>query len=115
MWYVYLCVSEVNMEQVYMIELVHAGLSSLQSNVIRSRFNEKDLQARGKIATGVLITHQSVSFGVRAETAEDARLLGSRVWNKIALDAKRCGRGEWPFKGVAVKHQIEILLQEEWF
>lgn len=103
------------MEQVYMIELVHAGLSSLQSNVIRSRFNDKSLQAHGKTASGISITHQHVSFAVRAETAEDAHLLGSRVWSRIALDAKRCGRGDWPFKGVAVKLNSEPVLNENWF
>lgn len=103
------------METVYTIELSHTGLSSLQANVIRSRYNERELQAHSRTASPVTVTHQAVIFSVRAENPEDAKILGARMWNRIALDAKRCGRGDWPFKGVSIKQQSGILFQEDWF
>lgn len=103
------------MESVFTIELFHTGLSALQANAIRARYSERDLQAQSRTTTPITVTHQNVVFGVRAENPEDARILGSRMWNKLALDARRCGRGDWPFKGVSIKSHAEVLLQEEWF
>jgi hypothetical protein len=103
------------METIFTIELSHAGLSTMQANIIRARYNDRNLQARSCTTTPVTVSHQNVSFGVRAENPEDAKILGARMWNKLALDAKRCGHGSWPFKGVSIKSHTEILLQEEWF
>jgi len=103
------------METVYTIELSHTGLSTMQANIIRARYTDRDLQTRSRTVTGVTVSHQNVVFGVRAENPEDAKILGARMWNKLALDAKRCGHGDWPFKGVTIKSHTAVLLQEEWF
>lgn len=102
-------------EKVFHIKLSHAGLSQLQLNVIRSRYSDKKLQFQSSTAGPLSVSHSYVSFPVHAENPEDARILGARMWNKFALDAKRVGHGDWPFYNLVIWGDEGVFLQEEWF
>jgi hypothetical protein len=104
----------VTKEHFYTIRLTHSGLSQLQTSVIRNRYSDQKLQALSNTAGPLSVTHANVSFPIRAENPEHARILSARMSDRFSLDAKRVGRGDWPFTGITILQNEQPVLTENW-